>query len=406
MGYKWDKKLLCEVSEYTTGKLNSNAEVSDGEFPFFTCSPRVLKINDYAFDQDAVLLAGNNANGVFHAHRYTGKFNAYQRTYVFNTLSHSVIDNTYLYYYLIYKLNYLQSQSIGSATKYLTKKILDKIEIYYPTDFEKMEKIGLILSNIDTKIELNNKSIANLEELSQTLFKRWLIDFEFPDENGNPYKSSGGKFVDTDGFMLPINWFVEPLDNIAQYTNGLAMQKYKPKDENDKLPVVKIKELKNGFVDDSSAFCTHSIPDKVKIFNGDIVFSWSATLLVDIWTGGPAGLNQHLFKVTSDKFQKWFYYYWTSFHNKNFIEIAKDKATTMGHINRKHLKEAKVFIPEEKILQKLDYQMSLYLKEIVNINLQNKSLAELRDTLLPKLMSGEIELPDELEVDKHAELLQ
>src|SRR5699024_4673620 len=176
------------------------------------------------------------------------------------------------------------------------------------------------------------------------------------------------KFVDTDGFMLPANWSVGSLDNIAQYTNGLAMQKYKPKDENDKLPVVKIKELKNGFVDDNSAFCTHSIPDKVKIFDGDIVFSWSATLLVDIWTGGPAGLNQHLFKVNSDKFQKWFYYYWTNFHNKNFIEIAKDKATTMGHINRKHLKEAKVFIPEEKILQKLDYQMSLYLKEIVNIN--------------------------------------
>lgn len=309
----------------------------------------------------------------------------------------------YVYYFL--KTLNLNNYQSGSSVPTLNRNHLNNIKIKIH-DIKDQVKISNILTNIDEKIENNNNTLANLEELSQTLFKRWFIDFEFPDENGNPYKSSGGKFVDTDGFMLPANWSVEPLDNIAQYTNGLAMQKYKPKDENDKLPVVKIKELKNGFVDDSSAFCTHSIPDKVKIFNGDIVFSWSATLLVDIWTGGPAGLNQHLFKVTSDKFQKWFYYYWTSFHNKNFIEIAKDKATTMGHINRKHLKEAKVFIPEEKILQKLDYQMSLYLKEIVNINLQNKSLAELRDTLLPKLMSGEIELPDELEVDEHAELLQ
>lgn len=309
----------------------------------------------------------------------------------------------YVYYFL--KTLDLNNYQSGSSVPTLNRNHLDNIKIKIHDSNDQVNIIS-ILSRIDIKIELNKKIIANLEELSQTLFKRWFVDFEFPDESGNPYKSSGGKFVDVDGFMLPPNWSVEPLDNIAQYTNGLAMQKYKPKDENDKLPVVKIKELKNGFVDDSSAFCTHSIPDKVKIFDGDIVFSWSATLLVDIWTGGPAGLNQHLFKVTSDKFQKWFYYYWTIFHNKNFIEIARDKATTMGHINRKHLKEAKVFIPEEKILQKLDYQMSSYLKEIVNINLQNKSLAELRDTLLPKLMSGEIELPDELEVDEHAELLQ
>lgn len=313
---------------------------------------------------------------------------------------------SFVYYLLKNEIRNLENQSTGTIFNSVNKKTLEQLKVHVPSNLENQVKIGEFLWSLDEKIEVNTNIIANLEELSQTLFKRWLIDFEFPDENGNPYKSSGGKFVDTDGFMLPANWSVEPLDNIAQYTNGLAMQKYKPKDENDKLPVIKIKELKNGFVDDSSAFCTHSIPDKVKIFNGDIVFSWSATLLVDIWTGGPAGLNQHLFKVTSDKFQKWFYYYWTSFHNKNFIEIAKDKATTMGHINRKHLKEAKVFIPEEKVLQKLDYQMSLYLKEIVNINLQNKSLAELRDTLLPKLMSGEIELPDELEVDEHAELLQ
>src|SRR5699024_10933799 len=192
-------------------------------------------------------------------------------------------------------LHQLESRQSGTTVTGIRRKELEKVTILVP-DYNSQQAIGDFYYNLNEKIKINSKIIANLEELSQTLFKRWFVDFEFPDENGNPYKSSGGKFVDVDGFMLPPNWSVEPLANIAQYTNGLAMQKYKPKDENDKLPVVKIKELKNGFVDDSSAFCTHSIPEKVKIFDGDIVFSWSATLLVDIWTGGPAGLNQHLFK--------------------------------------------------------------------------------------------------------------
>ena len=142
MNSNWESIKLKEICEYKTGKLNSNAAEENGEFLFFTCSPETFKINSFAFDQDAVILAGNNANGEFPLKRYKGKFNAYQRTYVMKSLNEKVINNDYLYYYLTYKLNYLKNLSIGSATKFLTKTILDDIVINYPSSFSSMMNIA------------------------------------------------------------------------------------------------------------------------------------------------------------------------------------------------------------------------------------------------------------------------
>ena len=139
MEYK--KYLLSEICDYKTGRLNSNAAVDNGKYKFFTCAPNPLTIDSYSYDDNVILLAGNNANGIFHINRFNGKFDAYQRTYIIKPKA-DVIDIDYLYYYLKFKLNFLQSQSIGSATKYLTKPILDKLEVYCP------EKILFVQSNL------------------------------------------------------------------------------------------------------------------------------------------------------------------------------------------------------------------------------------------------------------------
>ena len=131
----------------------------------------------------------------------------------------------------------------------------------------------------------------------------------------------------------------------------------------------------------------------------DIIFSWSATLLVKMWAGGKAGLNQHLFKVTSETFPKWFYYLWTKRYIEYFINIANDKATTMGHINRKHLSHAKIVLPTQLQLENFDKIFHNLLEKQLNTEEEIKRLIELRDTLLPKLMSGEIEIPDDVEVN-------
>ena len=170
------------------------------------------------------------------------------------------------------------------------------------------------------------------------------------------------------------------------------MQRFRPLEGEVGIPVLKIKELGQGQCDSSSDLCSLSIEEKYIVRDGDIIFSWSGTLLVDIWCGGVCGLNQHLFKVTSDKYPQWFIYYWTKHHLAKFIRIAKDKAVTMGHIKRGDLEVSEVLIPDEKSFAEMDKMMSPIFKAIVVNRIENRRLATLRDTLLPKLMNGEIKL--------------
>ena len=194
--------------------------------------------------------------------------------------------------------------------------------------------------------------------------------------------------------MIPNGWEIKSLDEIADFLNGTAIAKHKPKTEaNETLPSIKIREMRQGFTDDSSDRCLISVDDKYFVNDYDMLFAWSGSLLIDTWVGGTAILNQHLFKVTSDKYDQWFYYYWSKYFLDEFIQIAKNKATTMGHINRSHLSDSKVLLPENKIYK----EMSSIFKSILDLKMknrkQNQTLSQLRDTLLPKLMSGEIRIP-------------
>jgi type I restriction enzyme S subunit len=116
---------------------------------------------------------------------------------------------------------------------------------------------------------------------------------------------------------IPEGWSIKPLDGIATYQNGLALQKFRPENENDFLPVVKIAQLKKGFSDGEEKASPNIKPECI-IDNGDVVFSWSGSLMVDIWCGGKAALNQHLFKVSSTKYPKWLYYKYTAIISLNF----------------------------------------------------------------------------------------
>lgn len=380
---EWKEVTLGEIAIFKTGKLNSNAAISNGEYPFFTCSPETLRINSYAFDQEAILLAGNNAEGNFSIKYYKGKFNAYQRTYVITPIRGKV-DIKFLYYALSLCLKQLKNMSQGTSTKFLTVTILNSFSVKLPS-ISNQRRIASILSSLDRKIELNNKINADLEEMAQAIFKNWFVDFE-------PFKD--GKFVDSELGMIPEGWKVGRLTEIASYMNGLAMQKFPPENIEDSLPVLKIKELGQGFCGTDSDRCSCNIKDECKIHNGDVIFSWSGTLLVDVWCGGDCGLNQHLFKVTSNDYPKWFYYYWTKHHLQEFIRIAKDKAVTMGHIKRGHLEEAMVAIPDNDSMEKAHELFEPILSKMISLRLENSRLFLLCDTLLPRLMSGEIEVPE------------
>lgn len=299
-----------------------------------------------------------------------------------------LVDVQYLVYYFHtregqYKILANASQ-VGVPALARATSTFRLIDIKLPP-LATQRRIASILSSLDRKIELNNKINADLEEMAQAIFKNWFVDFE-------PFKD--GKFVDSELGMIPEGWKVGRLTEIASYMNGLAMQKFPPENNEDSLPVLKIKELGQGFCGTDSDRCSCNIKDECKIHNGDVIFSWSGTLLVDVWCGGDCGLNQHLFKVTSKDYPKWFYYYWTKHHLQEFIHIAKDKAVTMGHIKRGHLEEALVAIPDNDSMEKAHELFEPILSKMISLRLENSRLSTLRDTLLPRLMSGELEVPE------------
>lgn len=287
---------------------------------------------------------------------------------------------------------YVGSIVSGSAQPGANAKQFSDFSLNLP-DLPTQTAIAEILSSLDDKIELNNKINQELENLAQTLFKQWFIDFEFPNENGEPYKSTGGEMVESKLGEIPKGWVVKSLDEIADYLNGLALQKFPPKNENDYLPVIKIRELRQGVTEASDKASTE-IPEKYIIQNGDVLFAWSGSLMIDFWTNGEGALNQHLFKVTSETYPKWFYFYWTKFHLDEFIKIAESKATTMGHIQRKHLTEAKVTIPNSNHLNQFNDNFKNIVDAIILNRVENQELTHLRDTLLPKLISGDLEVND------------
>jgi type I restriction enzyme S subunit len=267
----------------------------------------------------------------------------------------------------------LSQRESGTTVIGIKQSELRKILIPLPP-LTIQKKIAAVLGTLDDKIELNNKINHNLEQQAQALFQSWFIDFE-------PF---GGK--------MPDDWKIGNLLDVAEYLNGLAMQKFRPTDGEKGIPVLKIKELRQGFCDSNSEFCTSNVKRDYIIHNGDVIFSWSGSLLVDFWCGGECGLNQHLFKVFSKKFDKWFYYAWTTHHLDRFVAIAADKATTMGHIKRDELEKAEVIIPKSEDYFKISKVLAPIYDLIIQNRIENTRLAQLRDALLPKLMSGEIDV--------------
>lgn len=296
------------------------------------------------------------------------------------------VDKYFLYWIMrtpAYQ-SFIATHSSGTTVHHTSPKGIGNYVFKLPP-LDDQRRIASILSSLDRKIELNNKINADLEEMAQAIFKNWFVDFE-------PFKN--GKFVDSELGMIPEGWKVGRLTEIASYMNGLAMQKFPPENDEDSLPVLKIKELGQGFCGPDSDRCSCNIKDECKVHNGDVIFSWSGTLLVDVWCGGDCGLNQHLFKVTSKEYPKWFYYYWTKHHLQEFIHIAKDKAVTMGHIKRGHLEEALVAIPDNDSMERAHELFEPILSKMISLRLENSRLSLLRDTLLPRLMSGELEVPE------------
>ena len=282
-------------------------------------------------------------------------------------------DKDFLYYVLADDAFFNYSMVTSKGTKMPRGDKTSIMQYGVPHyDIVRQKKIACVLRMLDKKIELNNKINNNLEQQAQAIFANKFLSLE----------------------TLPEGWKQASLIDIADYLNGLAMQKYRPTADESGIPVLKIKELRQGCCDDNSELCSPNIKSNYIIHDGDVIFSWSGSLLVDLWCGGICGLNQHLFKVTSSKYDKWFYYAWTKHHLDRFVAVAADKATTMGHIKRDELAKAEVLIPNKKDYDRIGALLQPIYEMIISNRIENKKLAATRDTLLPKLMNGEIDISE------------
>ena len=263
------------------------------------------------------------------------------------------------------------------------------------------ESIGTFFLNLDRKIHLNERINQNLEAMAKQLYNYWFVQFDFPNEEGKPYKSSGGKMVWNEKLKreIPFGWHCGNLFEIAVFTNGLACQKFRPKDDEASLPVIKIREMHDGISADTEKV-TPNIPESVKVYNGDVLFSWSASLEVMLWAYGLGGLNQHIFKVTSaNDFPKSFFYFQLLDYVDVFKKMAEARKTTMGHITQDHLQQSAIAIPDNKdIADRFEELISPIFNQIIKLHEEILNLTKQRDKLLPLLMNGQVSVNSDLAV--------
>ena len=284
------------------------------------------------------------------------------------------VDEDFIYYLVCSPLvrePAIKSMVGSSGRQRVQTDVVQNLEIMVP-DYEEQKRISGILKSLDDKIAANTEVNKNLLDQAQAIFDQEFIALE----------------------DIPADWQQSSLLGIADYLNGLAMQKYRPSEGEQGLPVLKIKELRQGTCDANSELCSPSIKPEYIVHDGDVIFSWSGSLLVDLWCGSTCGLNQHLFKVTSTTYDKWFYYTWTNHHLQKFAAIAADMATTMGHIKREELAKAEVLVPSRNDYERIGSLLAPLYDLVISNRVENRKLASLRDELLPQLMSGQIDVSE------------
>lgn len=364
----WETVDLSEIVEIKTGKLDSNAAVENGKYPFFTCSPETFKINYYAFDVEAILLAGNNANGVFPIKHYSGKFNAYQRTYVITAKNPSTLYLKYLYYQLSTQLSLLQEFSVGSATKFLTMRILNPLQILLPS-FPEQRAIAWILGALDDKIELNRRMNRTLESMARAVFRELM-------------KDEDGIETTIDEVVTVVGGSTPSTKNPAFWEGG-DFHWVTPKD---------LAPLQSPFLLDSNSQITELGLQKISsglLPVGTVLLSSRAPIGYLAITQIPTAINQGFIAIKcTDEAPNYFILNWL---NDNMEEIkGRANGTTFLEISKSNFRPMPIFIPSpEKMKEFVKTVEPMYQKIVANLK-ESRTLASLRDSLLPKLMRGEV----------------
>lgn len=400
-GYAFKSENYVAKSEYrlvTLGNFEENnncfkyndekATYYGAEFPSY-----------YVLDSgDLIMPLTEQVIGLFGNSAFVPKSNEY--SFVLNQRVGKVICNEkkvdkYFVHYLLATNSVkkqLEARASGTRQRNISPDDVYDVEVFLP-ELPVQKMIGETLFNIEQKQENNNSIHFELDAMAKLLYDYWFVQFDFPDENGKPYKSSGGKMVWSEKLKreIPDGWKVGNLYDIADYINGLACQKYRPINENKKLPVIKINEMHNGFRSDVE-WARDDIPQNNIINYGDILFSWSATLEVMLWNNSKSALNQHIFKVLPKGYNKYYVYQQLSGYVINFVRMAEARKTTMGHITADHLNQSCIALPPKELTEEYGRRVNYIYDKIMLCSEENQQLTSLRDFLLPMLMNGQVKV--------------
>ena len=377
-------RKLKTLAKYPTGKLNSSAAVEDGEYPFFTCAHDIYRIDQYSYDGEYVLLGGNNASGDFPIFYYNGKFDAYQRTYLIQPLSDDT-DTKYLFYSIELKLHQMKANASGTATKFLTQPILNNINIEY-RDIDEQKRIADILSAYDNLIENNNKRIRLLEQMAENLYKEWFVRFRFP---GHEHI----KFIDG----IPSDWQILRMCDFCYVTDG-THDTPKPVNEGG-VPLVTGKCIKNGFIDFNEPYNIsyqdhESISKRSGLQTGDILFSnigtVGTTCLVN-YDRDFSVKNVIIFKPDNTEISNYLYS-WLNSDSIQAIFATQTNGASQQFVGLNFMRRFKILVPNENVLALYSYRIKPIRAERVKLHDINNNLIKQRDMLLPRLMSGKLEV--------------
>lgn len=393
---------LKDITIIRTGKLDSNAAVSNGVYPFFTCDPTTLQINEWAYDTEAVLLAGNNASGNYTAKYYCGKFNAYQRVYIIESANLNILNVRYLCYALNQQLQLLKVMSSGSTTKFLTLRMLHDLEIPLP-NITVQRRIADILSAYDDLIENNQKQIKLLEEAAQRLYREWFVELRFPGHETTPV---------VDG--VPEGWERVPMGSIVDYEIGGGWGEDEPTAKAEIAAYVirgtDIYGITHGeMMNIPHRYHPASNLSSRKLQPGDIVFevsggsrtegvaktllitdtmlkSWDKPVMCASFCKLMRFPTQMVAQYVFDMLQ-----YMRSIGKTEEFE-KKSASSIINYRWKDFLEQLDVLLPSTELLQHYAEVAGELYNAIVVCSRKIEAAKKARDRLLPKLMSGELEV--------------
>lgn len=368
----WNYGILSDLIYFQRGFDITKAQQKEGRIPVVSSSGISSYHNEYKQIGPGIVIGRKGTLGSVHFI----KENFWPHD---TTLWSKEINGEPRFIYYLLKTLKLEQYDVGNANPTLNRNHIHKLKISYPNEATQ-KKIGVILSSYDDLIENNLKRIKLLEEMAQITYEEWFVRLRFPGHEStliNP---------ETD---LPVGWEKPSLSQIGEYLNGYA---FKPKDLGDEgMPIIKIKEIKGGVVNDTPRNTGETIPEKYLVETGQILFSWSASLEVVVWQYERGLLNQHLFKVTPKKgVSKAFLF----LALKDALKVFDGLTTgaTMKHIKRKELDFVRTAVPDNRVMQEFDVLVGAVIEEILNLSKQNQRLREARDILLPRLIAGVIDV--------------